>query len=277
MANDDIVLNQTSDITQEIYRIGMLKAALVVLGPVGGIFTAIIDAYQDFQNKRLLEFLQSIHTFFISHLPAHMEGTNVGSMDQEVLTELVTEVINASMKSSSEVRRSRLRNILFNSIINQVAELEDSRKFIKITDDISETQVMILYQFNQNGPRRQLLQAQLDDLTRMQTNEANKLSQEAKQHKQKVDLGSIPSIIEIKSVREKVSEQLRAIPDPSRSESHDGIDKITFDSALQWLHTNGLLYDRWVMNRNMPRGMYFDISDLGKKYLVYLSETVPTS
>ncbi len=249
------------------YIVSGVKIGLSFLGPVGTILTESIEIRDRVRAKRASQFIEGLASY-INTLPSG--PINYNDTQKEQFAEIFESVFESAVRSSSEVRRNRLKNILCNSLKSGDVS-DDMRRFISITNRISELQVQMLGLYN-NHNERQGTQRTLSELR----HELNRLqiarNKEAKNEKSGY-ANKLPTAEEALKLAQKQADDLNAIveelPNPNNPEQF-GLDKADFLSEVQELVSNGLLHDLHALGQDGLPNRHFALSSLGKRYLQYI-------
>lgn len=241
---------QRDERQKKAYRQAAIKSFSGLLGPLGTIFSEYYDIRGNVRQAHVNEFVQDLRRVFNFN---GLIGIDENPQRQAQIVEVFDSIIEAVAKSSSTDRRKRFRNILCNTLPDQNIDVDEVRRFIIITNELTELQIRILGQYLESDERQRTL------ITVTAASERKRGPFK--------DFGSKPLTIPELQYHSNV---LRSSEDPDSPKTY-ALERINFLSEIQYLISSGLLCDISTIDSSLPTSNFqYILTPLGKKLLKYI-------
>lgn len=252
------------------YGIATIKGTLGAVPYVGTFLNEIVfDARSRLKQDRVNSFIEEFGKY-IEELG--IEKISPEELDPEKIGDILEEIITSVSKTSAEHKRNVLKKILLKQFNDKSEEVDETIRFIKITNEITLLQLKILevfFRLSDNVIRYKLHILKLEEeLQEIQTSKSEALK------KYKITSKTVQNLIEReqeinKLLKKKISALQKGDKNPNFHKTF-GVKRDIYIVEIQDLIAKGLLFDFAIQTDLVDPNVLFGITKLGRRYMQYI-------
>lgn len=254
------------------YGIATIKGALGAVPFVGTFLNEVtFDARSRVKQYRVNSFIEEFGKYIEDQ---GVEKISADNLDPEKVGDILEEVIISVTKTSAEHKRNVFKKILLKQFSEKGGEVDETLRFIKITNEITFLQLEILKVFHglsDNLIRYKLhilkLEEELKEIEINKTNALQKFKRTSKTVQKLLDR----EIAIDKLLRRKKNALQKGDKNPNSHKTF-GVHRDIYIVEVQDLIAKGLLFDFVVQTDLIDPNVLFGITKLGRRYLQYVLE-----
>ena len=253
-------------ITQKVTE-GVIRTILGTL-PCGPVFIEIFEIGGRIKQQRLNSFLEELAKF----LTENQEDINIDNIRSEDFIDLFESVITRVVKTQSEIKRQRFKDILINKIKVPYYNIDNADIHLSLICELSEKAIEILSGhgvFNNKFEEEKQRKIDIED-------QINKTTLEVQQEWKNNRSGHANRYSSVNSEKQKLETQLRELEqyfsslEKYRTAEHYNITETEFLYYKQSLASKALLIDSGVGSIGCRSFEIMSITQFGQDFINFI-------